>query len=161
MGYLFRVPETTMKKTAMAPIKTAPPRISNEVLDEKIMALRDDFVAMRSSIDKLADGMSVLIKVEERQAVLIDEMSRLAAMHSAIEVKGEAAHDAIYLRLTEIEKVMPGLIETRRWVVSGIIAGVAMMLIAVASLVIVPRPLYMVAPQQAPVIVSPSAQDSP
>jgi hypothetical protein len=131
----------------MAPTKSAPQRISTEVLNAYIASLKEDFVGMREQLASIVESLQVLARVEQRQLTMIAELSK----------KDDNDRD-IERRISVIEQVMPGLKELRAWVVGGMVTGVTMMLISVASLVLYPRPVagtFVLQPSSA--IVQPAA----
>ena len=92
---------------------------------------------IRDLSQRQADSLESLVRLEERHGESREALSRAFATLKD--------HDT---RMGAIEREMPGLLETRRWVVSGIIGLVAIIGIAVAGLVVnkpaasVPRVIY-------------------
>jgi hypothetical protein len=107
-----------------------------------LSGVKDDVERLSTKIDSLTEAIASLSRIEQRQISIKDDMN--LAFQKA---------EAVERRVAAIEVVMPGLIETRRWVTAGMVAGVAMILIAVASLVLYPRP-------PAYVVMNPSATAS-
>jgi hypothetical protein len=106
-----------------------PNQTSNETLGVILGAVKDDVTELGVKVDKLSEAVGTLSRIEQRQIGIVDEMARGAIIHKEFDT-----------RLGLIEVVMPGLIEVRRWVMAGMVAGVGMMFVAVASLVLYPRP---------------------
>lgn len=118
------------RKKIMAPATLRPNvGVSNETLNVVLGGVKDDVERLASKIDVLTEAIASLSRIEQRQISIKDDMNLAFAKAEAVEK-----------RVAAIEIVMPGLVETRQWVTAGMIAGVAMILIAVASLVLYPRP---------------------
>lgn len=82
-------------------------------------------------LESLKEGRITMSKHGDRLAEIEKHMPDLLKHHE---------------RLAKIEPHMPGLIETRRWVVGGVIAGVSMICLALVKLVVldIPRiPAYL------------------
>lgn len=113
----------------------APPRapkssgtVNPEVLQAYLIGVKEDVVEIRGTLDKLVEAIAGIGRVEARQMTFITEMEAANTKSSNLEV-----------RVAKIETILPGLVELRRWVVGGMVAGLGMMLVAVASLVLYPR----------------------
>lgn len=95
---------------------------------------------MDQKLDKLIDAMSSLVRIEERQQATGDRLAMGAQTfqdHEArlrkIEVEMPENLDK---RLSSIEAKMPGLVESRKWVVMGLLGGTGMIGAALLALVI-------------------------
>lgn len=114
----------------MAPANINPSiGVSNETLNVVLGGVKSDVERLSGKIDDLTEAVASLSRIEQRQISIKDDMNIAFAKAEAVEK-----------RLVAIEIKMPGLVETRNWVTAGMVAGVAMILIAVASLVLYPRP---------------------
>lgn len=104
---------------------------------------------LRGDIQRLNDTMQA-IATETRQ------LAEIRTMQSHIQTQladGSVALGKHEERLQSIERDLPGLKELRRWVITGVLAGVGMMGTALMKLVIidVPRLSAPVQQQQPPV----------
>lgn len=78
-----------------------------------------------NKLDSIGQSISLLVRIDERQVAISERLQ----MGAATTQKHEE-------RIANIEAVMPGLKETRGWVIAGILAGVSMIGIAVLKLVV-------------------------
>lgn len=78
-----------------------------------------------SKLDSIGQSISLLVRIDERQ-VAISERLQLGAITMQ-------KHEE---RIAVMEAAMPGLKETRGWVIAGILAGISMIGIAVLKLVV-------------------------
>jgi hypothetical protein len=95
------------------------------MLEQRFAAIEDAMVNIDNKLDKIADALHILARVEERQAA---SNERLRTAELALADQSQ--------RLRTIEVSLPGLVETRRWVVTGVLAGLGMICIAVVNLVL-------------------------
>jgi hypothetical protein len=107
---------------------TARQGVSNDVLAATLDVLKEDITDIKGTMKLMTDAVSKLTAVEQRQS---DQSERIADAYALI-----AAHA---VRIGSIEVAMPGLKELRRWVVAGMVAGIAMMFVSVTSLVLKPH----------------------
>lgn len=98
------------------------------VLNEILTQVKGDIADVKSDVKVMGEAISKLISVEQRQS---DQNDRIEDAFKAI--------TEVSKRLTTIEQEMPGLRETRRWVVQGIIAVAGCLGLAVIGLVLAPR----------------------
>lgn len=89
--------------------------------------MHEELVRQSKTLESISQSLQLLAKVEQSQ-IHINE--RLKDGGTKI-----GDHEK---RLAELEAKMPGLVEVRRWVVGGILAGIGMMAIAVVKLVFIP-----------------------
>lgn len=103
------------------------------------------------AVEQINQSLRVLTRLEQAHGTVLDKLKEGSMRMTD--------HEG---RLLTIEKYMPGLLETRKWVVGGVLAGIAMIGGALFKLVIldVPRiPQYVVQqPMQAPIGMQPSPQ---
>jgi hypothetical protein len=78
-----------------------------------------------SKLDSIGQSISLLVRIDERQVAIAERLQ----MGAATMQKHEE-------RIAKIESVMPGLKETRNWVILGILAGVGMIGAALLKLVV-------------------------
>lgn len=98
------------------------------VLSQILTQVKGDVAEVRADVKQMGEAIAKLISVEQRQT---DQNERIAAAFDAI----KAASD----RLTKIEQEMPGLRETRKWVVQGILGVCGILGLAIVGLVLAPR----------------------
>jgi hypothetical protein len=77
-------------------------------------------------IDGITDALQSLVRIEERQISTAERLNTGAGKMSD--------HEA---RIRAIEKEMPGLIEQRKWVVGGVLAGIGLIGMALLKLVLI------------------------
>jgi len=94
-------------------------------VEQGLTALASQVVRFDSKLDGIADTLRSLVRVEERQIALSEKMEAFAEDAQKIDE-----------RLRVIEVAQPGLNETRKWVVMGILAGLGMMGAALLRLVL-------------------------
>ena len=111
------------------------------LVEHQVHQMGTGMVRMESKLDTIGETLSVLVRIEERQAQVhqrliegAQRMNDLDARTKAIEL---AQPPELEKRLLAIETAMPGLKETRRWVVMGILGGLGMMGAALGHLVLV------------------------
>ena len=102
--------------------------VNPEVLQAYLSGVKDDVVEIKGTLSKLTEAVSSIERLETRQLALITDIESTRKAQGDFET-----------RVAKIEVVLPGLIELRRWVVGGMVTGIGMMLISVASLVLYPR----------------------
>lgn len=78
-----------------------------------------------TKLDSIGQSISLLVRIDERQVAISERLQ----MGAATMQKHEE-------RIATIEAAMPGLKETRGWVVLGILAGVGMIGAALLKLVV-------------------------
>lgn len=106
--------------------------MSIEAVTARVDALVDDISDVKSTlkavdnkVDNIGQALVLLARLEERHANTQDKVSGL---EKTVTDNGG--------RIGALEKVVPGLVETRGWVVTGLLAGVGMIGIAVVKLVL-------------------------
>lgn len=101
---------------------------------------------MEAKIDGIGESLRILAKLEERhEAVnarltegaktmgdLRQDVSAVVARVQTLELK---VPENLGTRLHNVEIAMPGLKEVRGWVITGVLAGIGMMGVAMVSLV--------------------------
>jgi hypothetical protein len=102
--------------------------VNPEVLQAYLSGVQNDVTDIKGTLIKLTEAVAGIERLETRQLALISDIESTRDVQSHL---GE--------RISKIEQLLPGLIELRKWVVGGMVAGVGMLLIAVASLVLYPR----------------------
>lgn len=123
----------------------APQYVNPEVLQAYLTTVQSDVSEIKGTLAKLTDAVTGIERLETRQIALVGEIEAARKSQSSFET-----------RIASIEHQMPGLLELRKWVVGGMVTGIGMMLVAVASLVLYPRQ-YVVLTSQAPPAIAKSA----
>ncbi len=110
------------------------------VLEHEMQQTRETSQRMEHKIDSIADTLRSLVRIEERQ---VAANVRMAATEQAVQEQGRLIKglqiempENLDKRLVSIETKMPGLVESRRWVVTGVLAGVGMIGIALVHLIL-------------------------
>lgn len=100
--------------------------------EQRISALESEVAHTRATSDRIErrlesidENLKILVRIEERQIAASQRMD------AAEEVQKEHG-----TRLSVIEVKMPGLLESRRWIVGGVLASVGMIGIALAHTVL-------------------------
>jgi hypothetical protein len=94
----------TVAATAVA----AAAQASNEVLSAHVTFISGRLDGMDVTLERVADSLTVLVRLEERQVALSKEVTSLVG-----DAKDEAG------RLNSIEKQIGPLVEARRWVIAA------------------------------------------
>lgn len=112
-----------------------------EMLERRVGDLGGAVYRMDGKLDNITDTLSSLVRIEERQVSANEKLTNGAIrMHDhenrlrALEMN---VPDNLDKRLVSIETKIPGLVESRKWVVMGVLAGIGMMGIAVLKLVFI------------------------
>lgn len=98
---------------------------SIEVFAAKLDSVQSDVSAIKVRLDTVSEALVTLTRLEERHDQTTQEIQTLT--------RAVADQDR---RLGSLERDHPGLLEVRRWIISGVVAGVAMIGLALAKLVI-------------------------
>lgn len=138
---------------AMSVLASAEARILGVMLSQ----LASETKRNADAVVAINESLHVLTRLEQGQGHVLDSLK-----------EGRIKMEKHESRLQEIEKHMPALIESRRWVVSGVLAGVGMIALALVKLVIldVPRipaysPAIYATPAPAPQQPAPAAPAAP
>lgn len=109
------------------------------VLEQRVSSFDGTVRRVEQKVDSIGDTLRSLVRIEERQIATNDKLVENAkAVHEhearlkALEI---AVPENLDKRLVSIETKMPGLQESRGWVVMGVLAGVGMIGAAVVHLV--------------------------
>lgn len=135
----------------MAPAARVPKtEVNPEVLQAYLAGVQADVSEIKGTLAKLTDAVTGIERLETRQIALVGEIESARKLQSNFEN-----------RIATIEHEMPGLRELRKWVVGGMVTGIGMMLIAVASLVLTPKQyVVLAAPAQIGAPADKTAQPS-
>ncbi|UIF90869.1 hypothetical protein [Cupriavidus sp. UYPR2.512] len=88
--------------------------------------------AVEGAVEKIADSMQQLVRLEERHA---ETRLGLDRAFVAIERRKEE-NERLAERVAKIERDMPGLIESRKWMVMGILATIGFVGVGLLALVV-------------------------
>lgn len=144
---------------AMSVLASAEARILGVMLSQ----LASETKRNADAVIAINETLHVLTRLEQGQGHVLDSLKegRITMGKQADRIAEIEKHMPDLLkhseRLAKIEPHMPGLIETRKWVVGGVIAGVSMICLALVKLVIIdiPRiPVY----SQPPAVQQPVQQ---
>ena len=95
------------------------------------------FDKVSDKLDGITDTLQSLVRIEERQIFTSDRIGQMAGAANDRELRIRALEAAMppnaATRLVEIEKVIPGLIESRKWMVAGLLAVVGAVGAAIAK----------------------------
>lgn len=89
--------------------------VSNEVLDLKLEQVNTRLGNVDATLTKVSDSLTELVRLEERFVALSSQQS---SDRSRLDNHGT--------RIEAIEKVLPPLMEARRWVIAGVIGIVGL-----------------------------------
>ena len=111
------------------------------VLEQRMDDLGQTVNRVDSKLDGIAATLSSLARIEERQMHSNERTAAVASQtadhENRIRVLEKLVPDDIDSRLIKIETAMPGLIESRKWMTTGIIAIIGAIGLAVLKLVII------------------------
>lgn len=111
------------------------------LIAHKVNRLSTDMQGVMLNVSKMADSMTVLVRIEERQLNINSRIDELVKLSADKEVRLRALEivvpDKVDVRLNDIERSLPSLVETRKWVIMGVLAGVGMIGAALLKLVFI------------------------
>lgn len=109
-------------------------------LEQQVNHFGASATRIERKLDSIDETLKSLVRIEERQIatnarlVNVEEFQKEQADRlQAIEV---ALPENLDKRLVTIETKMPGLLESRRWIVGGVLASVGMLGVALAHTVL-------------------------
>lgn len=115
-----------------------------DLLEQRVDHINSNVLRVDNKLDGIAETLMSLARIEERQMATTDRLrqgSETFADHEERLRRVEASvPENLHKRLASIETKMPGLVESRGWVVAGVLGGLAMMLVALASFVLKSAP---------------------
>jgi len=86
-------------------------------------AMRDDVREVKDTMRDMARSLEQLVRIEEQQKDM-----RAAMVRAFDEIRTERERrEPIESRIGSIERDLPGLRELRRWVIAGVLSGLAML----------------------------------
>ena len=103
--------------------------------DDRIVILEQRFEGFTVNVDKKLDNITEalrsLVRIEERQLATGDRLAQGSQTFQDHETRLRkieiAVPENLDKRLSSIEVSMPGLKESRGWVIAGVLGGLAMM----------------------------------
>ena len=95
---------------------------SIEVFAAKLDSVQSDVSTIKARLDTVSEALTRLEERHDQTTQAIQTLTRAVADQER--------------RLGSLERDQPGLLEVRRWIISGVVAGVAMIGLALAKLVI-------------------------
>lgn len=111
------------------------------VLEQRMDNLGETVNRVDTKLDGIANTLSSLARIEERQMNTNEKIAQAANQNADHELRIRKLEDAMPNnadgRMTTIEMAMPGLIESRKWVIMGILAGLAMIGTGILKLVLI------------------------
>lgn len=109
-------------------------------LEREVQGTRAANDRMEQKIDSIAETLRSLVRIEERQ---LATNTRVVALEYSQQDTQQRLRDLevampenLDKRVVSIETKLPGLLEARRWVVTGVLAGIGMIGVAVVHLVL-------------------------
>lgn len=133
------------------------------LLTAEFQHFRSELGRQGDTLKAISDSLRILTRLEESHTHVLEQLKN-----------GSMTMTDHERRLQDVEKTLPALIETRKWVIGGIIAGVSMIGIALMKLVIVdpaaaaaakdsgrPQIIYVTPSAMAPAAVPPVAASAP
>jgi hypothetical protein len=110
------------------------------VLEQETLHNRSVVKGMDKKLDSLVEAMQSLVRIEERQLLTGDRLAQGAQTFQEHETRLRRVEQEIPenldKRLVSIETKMPGLLESRGWVILGVLGGLGMMGAAIGSLIL-------------------------
>lgn len=112
-----------------------------ETIDRRRDIYEQRFQRIDQKLDDIGESLVILARIDERHIAIAENLEKVLDTQNAqaarLAVLERSLPNELDKRLGSIEMAMPGLTETRKWVMSGILAGVGMIGVAVVSLVLV------------------------
>lgn len=101
--------------------------VAEELRDHKsrFSAMEATLSQVNATVGRIMESVMLLARMEEREKVV---QARL--------MQGKIDMDDFEKRISAMERDMPALKESRKWVVGGVLAGICLMLAAVANQVL-------------------------
>ena len=96
-----------------------------DATDRRLRAVETSMDELKRAVAQVAEAINKLVLIEERS------LETRRSIDRAFETLKD--HEQ---RLRDVEEQMPLLVETRRWVVLGVLAGLSMMGVGLAKLLI-------------------------
>lgn len=143
---------------AMSVLASAEARILGVMLSQ----LANETKRNADAVVAINETLHILTRLEQGQGHVLDSLKegRMKMEKHELRLAEIEKHMPDLLkhseRIAKIEPHMPGLIETRRWVVGGIIAGVSMICLALVKLVILDVPRIPSYPPAPPAVQAPA-----
>ena len=110
------------------------------VLENQMSNIGGAVVHMDKKLDDITTALSSLVRIEERQIASGEKLAEVQAAGKDNELRiRELEHSMpqeLNLRLSVIETALPALVESRKWVVIGLMSGLGMIGASVLHLVI-------------------------
>jgi hypothetical protein len=110
------------------------------ILEQRMDHLGGTVMRVDDKLDSIASTLQSLVRIEERQISTNEKLGDVTKGAQDRETRLRAVEAAIPenldKRLVSIETKMPGLVESRKWVVMGVLAGIGMIGAAVVHTVI-------------------------
>jgi DNA repair ATPase RecN len=110
------------------------------ILEQQSRSFEGSTLRMEKKLDEIGEALQSLVRIEERQMAI---NTRLSDGAQTMQVHAEqikqlqiAVPEKLDKRLVSIETKIPGLVESRGWVVAGVLGGLAMMGAALAHTVL-------------------------
>lgn len=103
----------------------------------------DDFsISINGKLDAISNALITLVRIEERQ---VNHDAKLTEIKKSVEDQESrlrkielALPDELDKRLGNIEKELPPLLESRKWVTMGLLGGIAMIGVSMMHIVLKP-----------------------
>lgn len=107
-----------------------------EFLEQRVTAIDH---TINAKLDNMAEALSTLVRIEERQIQANERLSSGAQSLREHDLRLRELETSVPggldKRLSTIEVGMPGLLESRKWVVGGVLFGASMIGTALVALV--------------------------
>ena len=98
-----------------------------ELLEQQLQETRRE---MGGKLDNIGNALQGLVRIEERQVNTNSQLSELSSdmrdQENRLRKIEYAIPENLSRRLASIEVTLPGLKELRRWVITGVLAGLGM-----------------------------------
>lgn len=111
-----------------------------EAIERRVDRQDDTFGKVTDKLDEISSTLNSLVRIEERQVAATDVISNMARGAADRETRLRALEIAvpenIGKRLNVLEAAQPGLLELRKFLVAGVVAGLGMIGAAVVHLVL-------------------------
>lgn len=112
---------------------------SIELIAHKVSRLATDMSDLASAQRRMSESITALVRIEERQTtttIRIDDIAKTAAEKEIrLRVLEKEIPDHLNARLSAIETKMPGLVESRLWLIAGGLGVLALVGKALAAFI--------------------------
>lgn len=99
--------------------------------------IRESQSAQAESLRRLGASLESLVKLEQAQGQILEKLRDGSERMNKLDMRITDNQHDLSNRVASLERDMPSLIELRKWVIGGMLAGIGMMGVALFKMVLV------------------------